>query len=200
MSKPRAKKKQRQRARAAHGSGTAAAPPGASAARAGRAERADRRASAGAEDTPREATTKPAPSRRPSRFEVRDGIPRPDAVWAPFPLTEIGMAVGIVLFLAGFASGGLRGAWLLATGIAVLSIVTSELCLREHFGGFRSHSVLLGLLPVTVLHMLVVLLVSSDWRGPLVLVVDLVLAGGLAWWLRGRFRVAQDRATRRLSG
>jgi hypothetical protein len=107
------------------------------------------------------------------------------------------MAVGIVLFLAGFAAGGARGAWLLAIGVVVLCVVVAELCLREHFAGFRSHSLLLGLLPVTVVHMAVVLLVSSDWRGPLVLVVDLALAGGLAWWLQGRFRLAQERARRR---
>jgi hypothetical protein len=166
----RAKKKQRQRARAAR---PAAVP-------APRAERAQ-------EPTPR----------HPSRLDVRDGIPRPDAVWAPFPLTEIGMAVGLVLFGVGFASGGSRGAWLLVIAVVLLSIVVGELCLREHFGGFRSHSVLLGLLPVTALHMVVVLVVTSDWRGPVVLAVDLALAGALAWWLRGRFAVAQDRARRR---
>ena len=176
MSKSRAKKKQRQRSRAEHPRPAAAAPP--------------------------RAATAPAPAataqRRPSRMDVRDGIPRPDAIWAPFPLTEIGMAVGIVLFLAGFASGGARGAWLLTIGIGVLAVVVAELCLREHFAGFRSHSLLLGLLPVTVVHMLIVLLVSSDWRGPLVLLLDLALAGGLAWWLRGRFGLAQDRARRQV--
>ncbi len=187
MSKPRAKKKQRRRARGGQRPPTAAAgPPAAVAApppETTAAERARQRAAA------REG--------RPSRLEVRDGIPRPDAIWAPFPLTEIGMAVGIVLFLAGFASGGKRGAWLLTIGIGVLSVVVFELCVREHFAGFRSHSLLLGLLPVTVAHMLIVLLVSSDWRGPVVLVADLAIAGGLAWWLRGRFAAAQDRAARR---
>jgi hypothetical protein len=178
VSKPRAKKKQRQRARPT--SSTAAKPLAAAAPRAA--------APAG--------TAAPRP-RHPSRSEVRDGIPRPDAIWAPFPLTEIAMGVGIVLFLAGFASGGARGAWLLAIGIVVLTVAVAELCLREHFAGFRPHSLLLGLLPVVAVHMLVVLVVTSEWRGPLVLVVDLALGGGLAWWLQGRFRLAQAQARSR---
>jgi hypothetical protein len=186
MSKPRAKKKQRQRARAGH---PATAPAGSADARAQRAqERAAGRTTA--------AAAEPAP-RHASRLDVRDGIPRPDAIWAPFPLTEIGMAVGIALFLGGFASSN---TWLLTIGVAVLSIVVAELCLREHFSGFRSHSVLLGLLPVTTAHMLVVLLVTNGWRGPVVLLADLAIAAGLAWWLRERFGVAQDRARRRLAG
>ncbi|MDP1850413.1 MAG: hypothetical protein Q8K79_21670, partial [Solirubrobacteraceae bacterium] len=75
MSKSRAKKKQRRRARAA-------GPP---------RPVAQEAAAAG----------KPVPP-RPSRLEVRDGVARPDAIWAPVPLTEIGMAVGLVLFLIGF--------------------------------------------------------------------------------------------------
>jgi hypothetical protein len=176
VSKQRAKKKQRRRARTGAG-----APAAAATAPAERARRSE----------------EPAAPRHPSRLEVRDGIPRPDAIWAPFPLTEIGMAVGIVVFLAGFATGGARGAWLLAIGIVMLAVVVAELCLREHFAGFRSHSLLLGLLAVTVVHTGVVLLVTSAWHGPLVLVLDLAVAGGVAWWLQGRFRAAQDRARRR---
>ena len=178
MSKSRAKKKQRQRARA--GAGTGGMPPERSPSGDARAEPRPRRA--------RETT--PAAPRHPSRLEVRDGVARPDAIWAPFPLTEIGMAVGIVIFLIGFAGAPA----LLLAGVGVLVIVVSELCLREHFAGFRSHSILLALLPVTVIHLAVVLLVSEDWRGPPALAVDLAIAGGLAWWLQQRFRTAQSRA------
>jgi hypothetical protein len=196
VSKPRAKKKQRQRARADR-PGPVPAP--ASNGAADRAQRAQQRAAARDPAASRPLPAAPAGERAPrtrSRLELRDGIPRPDAIWAPFPLTEIGMAVGIALFLGGFASSS---AWLLTIGVALLSVVVAELCLREHFAGFRSHSILLGLLPVTVVHMLVVLFVTTDWRGPGVLVVDLALAGGLAWWLRGLFGLAQDRARRRLA-
>jgi len=187
VSKPRSKKKQRRRQRDRAVAGTPSTAPATTAA--GRARERDATRSTGATPAPR----------RPSRMEVRDGIPRPDAIWAPFPLTEIGMAVGLVLFLGGFATGGSSGASLLGIGVIVLSAVVAELCLREHFSGFRSHSLLLGLLPVTALHMLIVLAVTTAYSGPIVLVVDLALAGGLAWWLRGRYGAAQDAARRRLA-
>ena len=172
MSKSRAKKKQRQRARA----GSPSAPPPPAAPRA---------------PAPRD----PAAQKRPSRLEIRDGVPRPDAIWAPFPLTEIGMGVGLVLFLIGFSGAPA----LLLVGVGVLVVVVAELCLREHFAGFRSHSILLAMLPVTVVHLGLVVLADVAWRGPLALAVDLAIAGALAWWLMQRFRVAQSRARLRTS-
>ena len=139
MSKSRAKKKQRQRAR------TATQPP---------RPRVEQRETAAAESSA---------VRRPSRLEIRDGVPRPDAIWAPFPLTEIGMGVGLVLFLIGFSGAPA----LLLAGVGVLVVAVAELCLREHFAGFRSHSILLGMLPVTVVHLGVVVLADVSWRGPL---------------------------------
>lgn len=161
MSKSRAKKKQRRRAR-----GPAAARSGTIAPQQGA-------------------------QRRPSRLDVRDAVPRPDAVWAPLPLTEIGMAVGLALFALGFVAGA---APLFLAGVGVLVVVVAELCLREHFSGFRSHSILLGLLPVTALHLGVVYAGAATWRGPLALAIDLAVAAALAGWLQRRFVVAQRRA------
>lgn len=205
MSKSRAKKKQRQRAtRAASGETRAATgkthlAAGETRITSGNAATTPRGAPAGGSSRKRPyvgrnvehpvAATAPA-SPRPSRLEIRDGVPRPDAIWAPFPLTEIGMGVGIVMFLIGFAGAPA----LLLVGIGVLVVVVSELCLREHFAGFRSHSVLLALLPVTIVHVAVVLVVSDAWRGLPALAVDLVVAGTLAGWLQQRFRRAQRRA------
>ena len=122
-------------------------------------------------------------------------MPRPDAIWAPFPLTEIGMGVGLMLFLIGFSGAPA----LLLAGVGVLVVAVGELCLREHFAGFRSHSILLGMLPVTTVHLGVVVLADVAWRGPLALAVDLAIAGALAWWLHQRFRRAQARARLRAS-
>ena len=159
MSRSRAKKKQRQRARA----GTGERPPACPAAPPQPATPRDRA---------RAPVAPPAP-RRPSRLDIRDGVPRPDAIWAPFPLTEIGMAVGLVMFLIGFAGAPP----VLLAGVGVLVVVVAELCLREHFGGFRSHSILLGMLPVTTIHLALVVLGDVTWRGPVALAVDLAIAG-----------------------
>jgi hypothetical protein len=208
VSKSRAKKKQRRRSRAASSSQAPAA----------RQERAEQRATARGPDAararppvatharePEEAAPTRSPpakrrrrpqavaqaQRRPSRLEVRDGVARPDAIWAPFPLTEIGMAVGLVLFVLGFASSAPA---LFAAGVGVLVVVVAELCLREHLSGFRSHSILLGLLPVTAVHLGVVYLADATWRGPLALAIDLAVAGALAWLLQRRFVIAQGSA------
>ncbi|MDX6677958.1 MAG: hypothetical protein QOE31_2010 [Solirubrobacteraceae bacterium] len=131
---------------------------------------------------------------RPSRFEVRDGVARPRPPWAPFPLTELGMAVGLAIFVAGVLSDGRRGTWLLSVGVLVLAVVVVELCLREHFAGFRSHTLLLAVLPVAVLDGLMVRAFGETLRGPLVLAAALALAAALGWWLQTRFRAAHERA------
>ena len=82
------------------------------------------------------------------------------------------MAAGIAIFGVGFASNDVRT---LAIGAIVLAVVTGELCLREHFAGFRSHTLLLAALPVAVAHGLVVLAITDAYRGPLTLVLDLAL-------------------------
>jgi hypothetical protein len=182
MSKSRAKKKQRRRARAS-ARGDGASSGGAN---------GEARSGAGTAQSPSVARSLPQepPPRHPSRLEVRDGVRRPDAIWAPFPLTEIGMGVGLVLFLVGFSGAPA----VLLAGVGVLVVVVAELCLREHFAGFRSHSILLAMLPVTTLHLGLVVLADVRWRGPLALAVDLAVAGALAWWLQQRFRDAQGRA------
>jgi hypothetical protein len=169
MSPSRAKKKQRRRAREAAAPRAAASPP---------------------EPHEPAAAATPATPRHPSRLEIRHGVPRPDPIWAPFPLTEIGMVVGLVLFLIGFAGAP----DVLLAGVGVLVVVVAEMCLREHFAGFRSHSILLAMLPVTTVHLAVVVVGDVAWRGPLALALDLAIAGALAWWLQGRFRTAQSRA------
>jgi len=104
------------------------------------------------------------------------------------------MAAGLVIFLAGFLSEGPRATWLLAIGGLVLAVVTAELALREHFAGFRSHTMLLAVLPVVVLHATTVLAVTGAYGGQSALAIDVAAGGALAWWLHRRFHDAHERA------
>jgi CHASE2 domain-containing sensor protein len=90
-----------------------------------------------AEPKPRR-TVEPA-ARRTARDE------RPQAPWGSFPLTELTIFVGLVMLVIGFASGGPSGALTIAVGIALAALGGLELTIREHFAGYRSHSVLLAL-------------------------------------------------------
>jgi hypothetical protein len=193
VSKTRAKKKRRQRARAASG----AAPPPRAAAEApsGRAAAKESSGRAAATGPSGRAAAKESSGRAaatgPSRIDVRNGVARPKPIWAPFPLTEIGMAAGIIVIGAGLESSDARVS---SIGALVLAVVVGELCLREHFAGFRSHTLLLAALPVVAAHSLVYFAITHAYRGPISLAVDLALGAALAWFLRDRYRAARERS------
>src|SRR3954447_15611198 len=89
----------------------------------------------------REAEGRPAPRRRPGRTSIED---RPPAPWGSFPLVELCVLVGIILMVSGFIVRGERGTTMVIGGMALASLGGLELSIREHFGGFRSHSTLLA--------------------------------------------------------
>jgi hypothetical protein len=98
---------------------------------------------------PAPAGAAPAPSREgrrsatpPARRPIDEQ--RPPAPWGSFPLVELVVLVALVMLVAGFFVGGTRGALLLATGLVLGSLAGLELSIREHFGGYRSHTLLLA--------------------------------------------------------
>lgn len=197
MSKSRAKKKQRRRARpvAKPEVVEVAASASANARRKASAKPAAKASASAKANASAKAKVKPGRTdAKPSRLDVRDGVARPQPIWAPFPLTEIGMTVGVTIFAIGFESSGQRAIWLESVAALMLVVVVGELCVREHFSGFRSHVLLLAAMPVVIVHGLVVLAITRTYAGPISLAVDLGVAGALAWVLRGRFRLAHERA------
>ena len=121
---------------------------------------------------------------------------RPRAPWHPLPLSEllilvgaIGAAVGLIRLSHGGISHG--GPALLA-GIAAVLIGTVEVTLREHLSGYRSHTLLLTLLPLLVFHSATILIVSSLTTVPkllnvVLLIVDVGLGTVLFKVLRARY-------------
>jgi hypothetical protein len=93
---------------------------------------------------PQPARPQPARPQRPMRRHAKlDEAPK--APWHPFPLVELSIFAGLVLVVVGFASDlGEPRTTLLFGGIALISIASLELSIREHFAGYRSHTMLLA--------------------------------------------------------
>src|SRR5689334_11995855 len=78
---------------------------------------------------------------RPGRTSIDD---RPPAPWGSFPLVELVVLLALILIVAGFIIRGERGGTMIVGGLALGSLAGVELSIREHFGGFRSHTTLLA--------------------------------------------------------
>lgn len=133
--------------------------------------------SAGPEgDGERERSVPAKPTGRSARTRADRDQP-PPAPWGSFPLVELTVLVGIVLIVVGFilmASGNGTGATLLMVGLALGSIGGLETSIREHFAGYRSHTVVLAGVPA--LAVLAILFVA----GP----------AGLPGWARAAIAIA----------
>ena len=148
---------------------------------AGRASRTDREA------TPAPAAARPRTTRRtPGRTRAED---RPPPPWGSFPLTELLVLIALVLFVWGIVA---KRPVLIFVGLTIGSVGGLELSIREHFGGFRSHTTLLsGALALIV----VVAMLFAAGRVPVVLV--LVVAAAV---FAGAFSVLRQAFRRRSGG
>jgi hypothetical protein len=93
------------------------------------------------------ATPAPAPAGPPAARR-RAPAERPRAPWHPFPLVELCVLIGLVLLVWGvIRRDDDGGRLLLVCGMALASLGGLDTALREHFGGFASHALLLAALP-----------------------------------------------------
>jgi hypothetical protein len=110
--------------------------------------------------------------------------------------------VAFVIAVSRLRHGPASGGPLLLAGIAAVALGTIEVTWREHSSGYRSHTLLLALLPVIVLHSVVVLGYSLVAKPSEVLnvgmfAVDIAVFVVLFRLLRARFLDARARATSR---
>jgi hypothetical protein len=119
--------------------------------------------------------------RRPGRAE------RPPAPWGSFPLSELVILAGIVVIFWGIFSGGDQGNERVGAGLVLASLGGGELALREHLGGYRSHSSLLAGVAAFV-----AVTVVAIGLGPVELWVLLIVAvtvfGGTFYAMRELFK------------
>lgn len=133
---------------------------------------------------PAEAKTPSAPRRRRAR-ELDD---RPPAPWGSFPLVELVVLVAIVMLVGGLIVQDAQGAVMIGVGLVLGTLAGLELSVREHFAGYRSHTLVLsGALAVAVLAALAFLTEGSVWL-PLALAAALAVFALAAWGLTRAFR------------
>lgn len=86
----------------------------------------------------------PARQQRPLRRKARlEDAPK--APWHPVPLVELTILAGLAMVVVGIATDpGEPRATLIFGGVALVSLASLELSIREHFGGYRSHTALLA--------------------------------------------------------
>jgi hypothetical protein len=133
------------------------------------------------------------PSPRTARRRAANLDERPPAPWGSVPLVELVILAGIVLLVAGFIVGGSTGIGMIAAGAVLCSIAGLELAIREHFGGYRSHTFLLaGAVAVGVLAALFFL--ASDLWLPIAVGIAVVAFAATAWMLTRAFQRRSGRA------
>jgi hypothetical protein len=112
---------------------------------------------------------------------------RPPAPWGSFPLSELVILVGIVVMVWGFLSGRDRGEERVAAGLLLASLGGGELALREHLGGFRSHSALLaGVAAFAVVTALA--LAFGPVKVWILLLAGAAVFGAAFYWMRELFK------------
>src|SRR5919204_866982 len=104
----------------------------------GSATSRDRSTRAERDEARRRRARAEASATRRSGHDRRDGpLPAP---WGPFPLTELVVLLALALLVAAFIVRGERGRTMLAAGLVLGSLGGLETSIREHFGGYRSHT------------------------------------------------------------
>jgi lysylphosphatidylglycerol synthetase-like protein (DUF2156 family) len=146
---------------------------------AGRAERPSERAA-----PPR---ARPGATSRRARL---DEAPKPP--WAPVPLTEGTILVGMVLLLLGMVGERSDRALLVGFGLSLVTLASVELSLREHLAGYRSHSSLLAGCAALVVAVPIVLLAPGAAKAVV------LVAGAVVYFLV--FRLLRDVFRRRSGG
>jgi hypothetical protein len=128
---------------------------------------------------------KPPPASRRRRPPALDE--RPPAPWGRFPLVELVVLVAIAMLVGGVAVRGGRGAAMIAVGLVLGALAGIELSIREHFAGYRSHTLLLsGATGVALLVALASL--TPSLQLPFALALALAAFAIAAWGLTRAFR------------
>ena len=149
------------------------------------------------------ATRASRPSQRAASAlgDLKAAGERPQAPWHPLPLSELLILAGGIGAVVAYARGIASNGALLGASIGAVVLGTIEVTLREHLSGFRSHTLMLSVLPVIVFHSAVVLVVlalenrAPGWLNVALLPIDVAIGVVLFKLLRARYVDARRERT-----
>jgi hypothetical protein len=126
--------------------------------------------------------------RRGSRQLGREGE-RPEGMFGGLPVSEAAILIGFIGLVIGFIQGG--GA-VVVVSLIVVGLGVVEVTAREHFSGYRSHTILLALVPAVAIAAAAVAIFGAPQQRSLVLLYVAPVFAILFWLLRRRFMVARQ--------
>ena len=126
--------------------------------------------------------------RRGQRQLGREGE-RPQGFFGGVPVSEIAILAGLIGAVVGFIRGG---GPVLIVGIVVMALGVLEICGREHFSGYRSHTTLLAAIPSLGAETAIVAAFGAPSQRFLLLLFVVPVYCLLFWLLRRKFLAARQ--------
>jgi hypothetical protein len=114
---------------------------------------------------------------------------RPPGRFGALPVSEIAILIGAVVLVVGVIR---KGGPALIGGVVICVFGVLEVTTREHFSGYRSHTVLLAAMPAVAVEFLIALTVGPPAIRALLLVPVGAVFALCAWFLRKRFLIARQ--------
>jgi hypothetical protein len=105
------------------------------------------------------------------------------------PVSEFAIFAGGVAVIVGVIR---HGGPALIVGVIVCLLGVIEVTAREHFSGYRSHTVLLAAIPAVAIEGVAAATIGTAVARAVLLLPVAAVFGLCAWFLRGRFRVARQ--------
>jgi uncharacterized membrane protein (UPF0136 family) len=126
--------------------------------------------------------------KRGSRQLGREGE-RPESPFGGLPISEVAIFVGLIGGVIGYLQSSTPA---LVVSLVVCGLGVYEITAREHFSGYRSHTVLLAALPAVALEVGLVAIFGDPKQRILLLAVVVPVFAFLFWVLRRKFMTARQ--------
>jgi hypothetical protein len=126
------------------------------------------------------------PRSRPPQRAVGE---RPPSPFGGLPISELAILAGTVGIVVGLIRGGGSA---LIVGVIVCTLGVLEVTAREHFSGYRSHTILLAAVPAVAVEAGLVAVFGEPRERGLLLLAAVPLYAIVCWLLHRRFQSARQ--------